>query len=448
MAKIPNIRYISDKEFDINLISLDSNNNITLCLNGSNADTQNIIFNTYQYYQEVQKYTKFVTSMIDVDLFDKSRGITSFVMKHIEQIVGKEENKKEKSIKKEVFVSDSNTQFKYVISVLEKLNVSICDKSVLKSIVMKICQFILLNDDVYAYTKKIIIDNMLTYINFSNELWNLLTRDVHGDKICTHDEKQYVFNTLVHIYIDIFNVLITQQQWNIIDLELSDTNLSMLDNISQDVVQEFINSPLVVSDRFKEISGDILEHVDRYFILDIYGQEFVPLQMQKYITWIPQRSEEWKKIYKTLNPPATIINHDTYALFRGALGELLILKYFNFESVLGIDILKIMVGFLHDSDNFDDDVCHKRIFNMCAPDLLILKENKFIPVEIKCLPMKPTIDITNRTYYRELKTAKKQLSYYKQIIDKIYDEPVSQGLLIFMFIETDKISTQWLLIDM
>lgn len=434
---------ISGKEFDINLISLDSNQNITLCLNGSNSDTQNIIFHTYKYYQSVQKHDMFVNNICAVDLFDKLRGITSFTLKHIEQIIGKEDNKRIKTMKKNIFVSDSNVQFKFAISILEKLDVSICDKSVLKSIVMKLCQIILLNDDVYAYTKKDIIDCMLIYIDSVNVLWNLLTRDVHG-KISTPEEKQTIFFKIVSMYIDIYNTLTVQQEWTKINIDFTQNPTQIADEL----IHEFISSPLIMSDKFRELSGDMLEHIDKHFVLDIYGCEHVPVQLMKYIVWIPQRSPEWKEIYKKYNPPATQINHDKYALFRGALGELFVTKYCDFESVLGSDIKKVIVGFLHDSLDYQYDMEHNITFNMCAPDLLIIKSDKIIPVEIKCLPMKPTTDITNKAYYRELKTAKKQLRYYKQIIDKIYDVKVLIGLLIFVFMENDKISTYWNMVDM
>ena len=63
------------------------------------------------------------------------------------------------------------------------------------------------------------------------------------------------------------------------------------------------------------------------------------------------------------NPPSNISNYSSYPLFRGAIGELFILKYFDFSSVLGKDINKIMIGFLYDSDDFGNDIkC-----DMCAP---------------------------------------------------------------------------------
>lgn len=434
---------ISGKEFDINLISLDSKGNISLCLNGCNSDTQNIIFHTYKYYQSVQKYDMFVSNTCDVDLFDKARGITSYTLKHIEQIIGKEANKSIKTIKKNIFISDSNVQFRFAISILEKLDVSICDKSVLKSIVMKLCQIILLNDDVYAYTKKDIIDCMLINIDSVNALWNLLTRDVHG-KISTHQEKQTTFFNIVSMYIDIYKNLIEQQEWTKINIDFTQNPTQLADEL----IREFISSPLIMNDNFRKLSGDMLEHIDEHFVLDVYGHEHVPVQLMKYIVWIPQRTPEWKQIYKKYNPPATQINHDKYALFRGAITELFVLKYFDFESILGSDIKKVMVGFLHDSLDYQYELEHNITFNMCAPDLLIIKSDKIIPIEIKCLPMKPTTDITIKAYYREIKTAKKQLRYYKQIIDKIYNVKVSTGLLIFVFTENDKISTYWNIIDM
>ena len=430
------------KKFDINLIALDENNNITLCLNGSIFDTQNIIFDTYKFHIDIQKYDKFVNNMVDVDLFDKIRGITSFVMKHIEDILKKTENDLQKE-KKKMFVSDSNTQFNYVINILKKLNVEICEKSVLKSIVMKLCQIILLNDEIYAYTKENIIENIFYQHNLSkNELWNMLTRDVHGDIKCNFKEKQIIFNKLVEMYVNIFKILTTQYKWNDININFEENPSELDDNL----VIEFINSPIIMTEKFKELAKNInlLENIDKYFILETYGREHVTSNLNKYISWIPQRSLEWKKLYLKYNPSSSNITYSSYPLFRGAIGELYVLKYFDFESVLGKDIKKIMVGFLHDSNDFgNDEKC-----NMCAPDLLIQKDNFIIPVEIKCLQIKPTSDITIKAYYREFKMAQKQLKYYKYILDKINDIKVISGLMIFVFFEENNITTKWTIYDM
>lgn len=438
---------LKDKDFDINLISLDRNKNITYALYGSVADTQNIIFDTYEHHIKFQKFNKFVNKMIEVDVFDKVRGITSFVLKHIENIIGLEQNKKEKDIKKKIYVSDSNTQFNYCISILNRLKVDICDKSTLKSIVMKLCQIILLNDDIYAYTKENIILNMVKYINSPNELWNLLTRDKHH--ILSNDiDKQNTFDNLVKIYHDIFITITSASRWINIDMDFINNPCALLPD---ELFNEFIKSPNHMTDKFVHLSTeiDLLNNVDKYFILNTYGKEFTPYLLERYISWIPQRSLEWKEIYMKFNnfnnsdeQTESKINHDKFGLFRGAIGELFILNNFNFELIFGNNIKKIMVGFLHDSNDFPNDLS----CNVSAPDLLIIKDDIIIPVEIKCLPIKPTSDITVKAFYREFKMAKKQLKYYKQIIDKVYGN-VNQGLMIFMFFDNNKITTQYLICD-
>jgi hypothetical protein len=420
----------SNKDFDINLISVDSNNNITLCLNGSSNDTQNIIFHTYKYHR--QKYNKFVNKMVDVDLFDKIRGLTSFVMKHIESILDMEKNERE--IKKKMFVSDSSTQFRYAIHILSRLKINSCDKSTLKSISMKICQIILLNDDIYAYTKQEIINNMIQYINGENELWNILTRDVHG-KYSELFNKQNVFNSILKLYIDIFNDISKSDYWTKIEIDFT-TNPTQLPD---DLIEEFFKSPLKPTDKFIQSAKkiDLLNSIDKHFILDTFGQEFISDRLNKHIHWFPQRSQEWKIYYQKYNSDKyTGINHDKYGLFRGALAELYILKNCNFQSIFKNPINKIMVGFIHNLNN------------IAAPDLLIQENTNIVPVEIKCLPIKLTTDITVKAFHRELKMAKKQLRYYKQILDEIHETTIKNGLLIFMFIDGNEIKTQWTLIDM
>ena len=127
----------------------------------------------------------------------------------------------------------------------------------------------------------------------------------------------------------------------------------------------------------------------------------------------------------------------TYGISHYIYRYILMLIYtkININLMLNDRVEKCMVGFIKD-----------RIGNICAPDLLLIGPNKeIIPVEIKCLPMAPTTDITNKSFYRELKLAKKQLSYAKLIIDNQYTIKVKTGLLIFVFFDK-KIDVQYTLI--
>jgi len=85
--------YPENPDFDINLITIDSQNNLSMAYKGS-KETQNIIFDTYQYHK--QEYPCFFNKQIYIDLNDKIRGLSVFVLDYLEDIIGKKEysNKK------------------------------------------------------------------------------------------------------------------------------------------------------------------------------------------------------------------------------------------------------------------------------------------------------------------------------------------------------------------
>ena len=447
--------YCENAKFDINLITLDSQNNLSMAYKGS-KETQNIIFNTYQYHK--QEYACFFDKQIDIDLNDKIRGLTVFVLDYLEDIIGKKEYSNKREIKKRIY-NDPIDRIKFVNEILNLISNSNSnsisnsnsnsnsiedflniDKSIIKSITMKLIQIILLSNDKYAYTKKDMIDLILENIiidrvNIRDVLWNLLTRDKLGN-VNSCENKILVFNHLVKLYIDIYDELINLYQWSEININFNIDYVKNPTEISDDIIREFIKSPIIPTQKFLEIGKEILDgNINEHFILKCYGLEFLPLSIHKYIIYEPQRSKNWEIFHQKFNEGKLKITGDKFSMMRGAIGEIFITQYCDFNKICGENVRKSMIGFITDEDN-----------NACAPDLLLINDlEEIIPVEIKCLPMNVCFDINNRAFYREFKLAKKQIKYCSKIINNIYLKKVKKSIIIFVYIH-DVIRTFYLII--
>ncbi len=425
------------KDFDVNLIALDVNNNISMSLKGS-KETQNIIFHTYKHHP--QKYPLIFDKQIDIDLNDKIRGLAVFVLDYLKDIIGIEEYKKQRDIKKRIY-NEPSERIAYVNEILSSLSVDI-DRNIIKPIAMKLIQIILLNDDKYAYTKKEMVELVDVYFeqNYENELWNLLIRDTYHIQ-STIEQKQIVFNLLVEKYIKIYNDMIISYNWSYIDIDFTKITQNPT-NLSDDIISEFIKSPMIMTPKFSELGRYILDdNINKHFILPVYGIEHLS-DINTNIIYEPQRSEKWMKLHNEANEGKIKICGDKYSMIRGAIGEMFITSYCNFDLMCGEHVSKSMVGFV--KDDFG---------NMCAPDLLLINDKKeIIPVEIKCLPMDVCFDMNNRAFYREFKLAKKQIYYISEIIHNIYEnnninKKIKKGIIIFVYFTQEYIKTYYCIID-
>jgi hypothetical protein len=418
-----------DRNFDINLITKDSQNNLSMAYKGS-KETQNIIFNTYRYHQ--QKYPIFFDKQIDIDLNDKIRGLCVFVLEYLKDIIGDKEYKNQREIKKRIFNNPSE-RIKYVNEILNNVDITI-DKNIIKSITMKLIQIILLNDNLYAYTKKDMINLIQNYFNtnYETELWNLLTRDIYHIK-CDNIKKQFVFNLLVTKYITIYNEMLITYHWKEIIINF-DNNPTKLD---ENIIREFIKSPLKPSEKFLDLAKYIMDDdINKYFILDIFGTEFLPTELHKYIIFEPQRSLKWIELHRKFNNNKLHVQGDKYSMIRGAIGEMFITLNCDFSEICGEPVKKCSIGFIKEGNN------------LCAPDLLLINDKiEIIPIEIKSLPFDVTFDMNNRAFHREFKLARKQISYISQIINNIYEKKVKKGIIIFVYFGAPKIKTYYTIID-
>ena len=146
--------------------------------------------------------------------------------------------------------------------------------------------------------------------------------------------------------------------------------------------------------------------------------EFLPTPIQdiklsqaildKHFIQVPQRSSEWlilQEFYKTgtnnHNFKKTMEGY--YNLIRGAITENILINILDLP-----DYDKVIPGILvTEKDN-------KGSLG-CSPDLLFVKNNKIIPVEIKTLPsLTKTQD-----YYNKYELAQKQLESVSDILNEV-----------------------------
>ena len=277
---------------------------------------------------------------------------------------------------------------------------------------------------------------MILKIKFEIDLWNLLIRDKYEYKSFIAD-KQFVLNFLVNSYIEIYKEICTSYLWTEININFNINFNSNPTKISDDIIREFIKSPLTPTQQFLEIGKKILDgNINEHFIMKCYGLEFLPEIIHKFIIYEDQRSEKWTEYHQKFNGGKIKIDGDKFSMMRGAIGEIFITTYCDFNKICGENVKKAMVGFIIDNNN-----------NACAPDLLLINDSlEIIPVEIKCLPMNVSFDINNRAFYREFKLAKKQINYCSQIINNIYTIKVKKSIIIFAYFTDIHIKSFYLIL--
>jgi hypothetical protein len=144
--------YNISRGIDYNVISI-YDGKIKSLSKGGNGDTANMIL--YTYANHIQKYALPKLNFVDVPLFDKIRGLSSFFIQNLESLV-----RDYKGIRNEkIIVCEEGTDAIVIFS--RNIN-KLIDfdrrhelhwKDAMKSIVMKYCQLILLTRSEYEYDK-------------------------------------------------------------------------------------------------------------------------------------------------------------------------------------------------------------------------------------------------------------------------------------------------------
>jgi hypothetical protein len=342
---------------------------------------------------------------VNVPVIDKLKSITKFIFDYIEYVCI--DYKSFREIKKKIYSEGIESMMKYSHNLLELIEYTNEKKSqdFFKSITMKIIQLILLQDNLYYYTKNELIDQFENY-NFNKEnIRYFLTRGKKG----IFDYETFI--KLYNIYIDSINNYFDSIELKIIKYD--DFNNTTI--LSDSLFNEFIKSPNNCTKIFEEeykLKYNIND-CNNLFLIKITPENLIDLPndlIKKHFIQIEQRSEEWIKLikfYKCGNNGAEIKQNmeGIYNLLRGSITESIILEKFNPESIDLYGWTKVSVGLLVEEK--DKEGCIG-----CAPDLLLVKDNMIIPVEIKTI----TNNNHNNNYYSKLDLAKKQLNTIENIL--------------------------------
>lgn len=408
-TELSSIGYDVSRNIDINLISIEDGRCIGKSKGGE--EITNIIVKTYQYHNQLYDLPQL--DIIDVKLIDRIRSISKFIITYIKSVVDKINYIHFREEKNRIFMSGTDEIIKYSAFLLDKINLTNHTRDwydYMKSLTMKIIQLILLvesND--YIYTKKELADCLIRYnYNKDNALY-LLYRGKYGlfdisDTIKLFD---YYKNIIDKYFTDINCTIITIPK-NIIK------NTSELDD---ELFNLFIQSPNEVIEREKWCYTNISDtNINDLFLIESTDIDLIDLDkdiIDKHFIQISQRSNEWKKLIKYYQCGRN--SHDNvkptidgmYNLLRGAITESIIINMFNPESIGLYGWKKVNVGLLVEEKE-------KEKSRGCAPDLILTKDGKIIPVEIKTLHS----SIHNSDYYNKMDLAIRQLESVENILGK------------------------------
>lgn len=448
---------------DINIISIKDKS--IIAVNKGGKEIGNIILSTYEYHK--QKHSCPEIDFIEINIFNKLRSISKFIIDHLEIITNTLTNFNIKQIRKQSYQQSEtmNEMFYYsrqIRSVLDTQNINNSSKwkDDMKSFTMKICQLILLKNNVYEYTKFGIYEKLKNMSvsechgmnNYSGSIFWLLTRGKYNEnkegkiEILNMSDimSDTISDTILKMY-DIFVDIFSEYENSIIKI-----NKSININVDEDnfksisgnyyftfkKILSFFQSPNKLTNEFEIEWNNNFENNSVNANFELFStipemriellSKFEISDWDKFI-WTNQRSNEWLKLLKYYtcgnNSKEISKNFESkFNLIRGAVAEILICQNLIFEN-----FTKIQLGLIV------RDIFEKSIG--CAPDLLLVNENEIIPVEIKCLKT----GAKNSDYYDSFCLAEKQCDSVKKIIDNIKKNLILRKMIILSwFNDVDK----------
>jgi hypothetical protein len=433
------LEYDVQRDVDINYICIDNNKNITECYKGGCKESQNIIFYTYQHHK--QKYPCIVSRSQVLNVDQKINVVTKYFLDNLETIIGSVEYQHERVARRTMYTkTESRTE--YVIKFLsdKKIDVNQLMEStnkkgldVIKSLTVKIIQTILLKKEIYAYTKSDMVEKIMNCdenlkINEQNFLY-LLTRGKLGEK----ENIQTSFDNLVDHFLNIVDEHNNKHNFKHVTMSVIGNPTSL----SNELVTEFIKSPITPSKKFTEIFENELggKSLNECFQIKSVNSEKLPIQLEKFVFTDAQRSKYWLGLIKkfTCGNNTQIKKHgqeqDVFHLVRGAIMECFAIENIDYCSIVETNVTKCTIGLLV------EDLQEGSIG--IAPDVLLINPNNdnIIPVEIKCLNMK--YPCNSRDYHRGLRLAEDQISRTKMILEK-HNVHVLDGIIIFIYVWKDE----------
>jgi hypothetical protein len=431
--ELKDLGYDTSRGIDINIISI-QNERIKTLTKGS-VETANMITQTYSGHS--QKYSCPKLLFVETSIFDKIRGLSSFFIQNLECLTMNYGEIRDE--KKEIYSNGTYAIINFSRRIYDLIGFDRKDdiywKCAMKSLVMKYCQLILLIAKQYEYNKTDLAlktAKILTDVSEDNILFYLF----RGNK------GEYSADVMLRLHSEYIKILDSIDD-EIMELEIEKHTVSVEEFEYSGMVEAFLKSPYSVTDEIeKELKTVIC--ANNMFILKCFGNrkllfDVIGKTYESNFIWLDQRSEEWLRAltYYQCGDNSKVIPDTPEAklnLIRGAITEMIVVKYFDFGSVGLTNIEKYMVGFVVAEQS------EKALG--CAPDLMILNldDKSLIPVEIKCLKS----GNKNSDYYRGLELAKKQCQSLVDILGGV----ISKGLVLLVHYENDSIKIESRFIDL
>jgi len=426
---------IINRELDIVLCCVDTKGRIIAMSKGGKF-TPNIVMDTYHLHKQPKCHKKPYFVVLEINtimIIESIRALFTFVMRHDDVLTQSTHDRKEKQ--KLCALNDHS----YSISVINKIsNSNINDKeymSIMKSFTMKLIQLCEMSSgSTIHYTKEELC--MSTIFTNDEQKQGALYWLLRGAK------GKYNKDTITFL-IEQFHKIYKQYTLEEMNFEYNVDDFKNPTPLSDELLDDFLNSPVFPSDDFEKKLNDETKNPDSLSLnhffstkadnKQIISKKYPKLPIEQFI-FVDPRSKEWLeklKYYTCGRNNATLEKEfqGYYNLIRGSIVEMLVANIYKYKDW---DIIN--TGLIVEKDEKDA--------KGFAPDMVFVNDNgnKIVVVEIKSLRSGDK----DSSYRRELHLAMNQLYGAKEILGKY----CVLGIIIFGWIENKKLFTKVIEMDL
>jgi len=428
---------VKTRGIDLNLLCIEDGSSIAQLKGG--IDTTNILKTTYSLHKQFYELN-FPIKFIESSEIDKIKAISKFIFDYLKDVILNYDELREE--RKKTYMNGSEEMIKksivYIKCIITDVDHCLIDKKkkwfdFMKSITMKIIQLIIFSEsNIYLYTK----DELKTISkNYGF--------DVKGIEYLLYRGTRGTFDELTIIKLFDYYIQIVNKYYETLKCTTISYDKSIMENktkLNDRLFSEFIKSPNVYTEEFeKEWIINNYTDVNELFPMDSTKIEKINLPqhiIENHFIQISQRSNEWMKLMKNFKCGkfgADIKDTMTgkYNLIRGSLTESIIIHLFDPIQLNLEGWKKVTTGMIVENKEIKGSLG-------CSPDLLLVKDNMIIPVEIKTLH-----DYNhNCDYYNKLELAQKQCKSVEKILGK---NLIYSNLVIISYWKEDLILECYLL---
>jgi hypothetical protein len=427
------------------------------------------------------------------EIFDKLRSFAKYALDHCEVITTKDDYKKFRPIKADLYIKGGDHMMKYMNNILKHIihdPVEASDKKInmnewhdkFKSMVMKLLQIICLykcgkiaykKRDIAKFVRDIFEDDSKDEIVDKYE--SIATWYLFRGRIGIFDPVlgPKFFELLIDNYCEIVDDFLQRIDVKPITFDLKEiirvkSENKIMSNISEDLLMMFLKSPNKPTNEFEKEWNDKFKMSDlnslflikssdqkefyEYYEKELRIDEKIISVFKQCFVFIDQRSSEWLDMLENkyvCGKNSGIIDNSfqgLYNLIRGSIIEQLAIHLFDLSSVF-VDIDKNNYRKWHLGFIVESDMIGSKGF---APDMILIGINpetktlELIIVEIKGLKStklnRPEVTLTcrNADYYRGLNLATKQVESCKKILSQ-YLSPkqliMRRGLILLCYVD-------------